>query len=107
MNRDNSDFAFSITYDENDVQCGREFPLFGEQMGNLTARGSHLFYTVKRYGDPMIHVPGSSSSRTACGWSVVGRDEVDVVDGRFPTCVRCMAAAQRTAYENAMRVDEE
>lgn len=110
MDRDDIDLVREISYDECDVQCGREDLLLGEQMGNLTARGLHLFYTVKRYSDPMIHVPGGSSSRTACGWSVVERDEVDmerdevdVVDGRFPTCVRCMVAALEQAAEAARR----
>lgn len=101
MHRDDIDWAHEISYDERDVQCGREYPLFGEQMGNLTARGAHLFYTVKRFGDPMTHIPGGSSSRTACGWSVTGRDEVNVVDESFPTCVRCMAAALEQAAEAA------
>lgn len=92
MHRDDIELAWGMTFDVNDVQCGRERPLFGEQMGNLTARGTHLFYTVKRYGDPLIHIPGSASSRTACNYAVVERDEVDVVPGRVVTCVQCMVA---------------
>lgn len=58
-------------------------------MGNLTARGTHLRYVVFRYGDPLVHVPGSASSRTACGWSVTNYDRVDVADDAAVTCVQC------------------
>jgi hypothetical protein len=92
LNRDDIEIAHGMTFDVNDVQCGREEPIYGEQMGNLTARGTHLFYTVKRLGDPLIHIPGSASSRTACNYPVVAMDDVDAVDGRVVTCVRCMTA---------------
>ena len=86
------DLAYGITFDVNDVQCGREKPLLGEQMGNLTVRHVGVTYTVRRLGDPMTHAVGVSSSRTACRWPVVGRDDVSVVKGRFLTCVQCIAA---------------
>lgn len=85
------DLAYGITFDANDVQCGREKPLFGEQMGNLTVRHIGVTYTIRRYGDPMTHAAGVWSSRTACRWLVVGRDDVSVAKDRFLTCVRCIA----------------
>ena len=89
VDRDDIELAYGMTFDVNDVQCGREYPLRGEQMGNLTARGSHLFYTVKRLGDPLTHMAGSSSSRTACNYPVTAHDDVDVVPDRYITCVYC------------------
>lgn len=90
-------FAYTLTFDVNNVQCGREVPVMGQQMGNLTMRGYHLTYMVERRGDPLIHISGSASSRTACNYPVTDVDLVDTVDmlaGRAVTCVRCMAAWQ-------------
>lgn len=72
------------------INYGREFPLYGEHMGNLTARNAAWFYVARRLGDPLVHASIAHSSRTTCMRSVIDEDAVEPGSILELTCIECI-----------------